>query len=232
MKKKIVFFTGAGVSAESGIKTFRDSDGLWEEYNVMDVATKDGWRRNRELVLEFYNKRHAQLDTVMPNMAHNLIAQLEYDQEYEVLIITQNVDNLHERAGSKNIIHLHGELTKKRSSFNPTSIFDWPAGEDIKSGDTAPDGSQLRPHIVWFGEAVPEYEKAALQVDDADMLVVIGSSLQVYPAAGIVDRVDERVPIYVIDPGFVDINANNIFHIKEKATDGMKTLLKKLKNEH
>lgn len=194
-KKKIVVLTGAGISAESGIKTFRDLDGLWYEHKVEDVASLAGWKRDRQLVLNFYNERRKGLDTVEPNKAHTLLADLE--KEYEVVVITQNVDDLHERGGSTNIIHLHGELRKMCSSNNKNLTL--PYDRDIMLGDKHEDGSQLRPFIVWFGEAVPKIEDAAYQVSTADILVIIGTSLQVYPAAGLLDYVKEGVNIYYLD---------------------------------
>ena len=190
MKKKLVVLTGAGVSAESGISTFRDSDGLWENHNVEDVASIDGWYRDPALVLDFYNARRAQLGTVRPNAAHYAIASLE--QNYDVTVVTQNVDNLHERAGSTRIIHLHGELTKVRpenccnemDGFSEETVFDIGA-DPVHLGDKAPNGAQLRPHIVWFGEAVPKIEAAIDAVEAADVLLIVGTSLQVYPAAGL-----------------------------------------------
>ena len=200
MKKKLVVLTGAGVSAESGISTFRDSDGLWENYKVEDVASIEGWYRNPELVLDFYNARRAQLSQVRPNDAHRAIASLE--NEYDVTVVTQNVDNLHERAGSTRIIHLHGELTKVRpenccnemDGFSEVSVFD--IGTDsISIGDLAPNGAQLRPHIVWFGEAVPKIEAAIDAVEAADVLLIVGTSLQVYPAAGLYAYAKAGTPI-------------------------------------
>ena len=190
MKKKLVVLTGAGVSAESGIMTFRDSDGLWENHKVEDVAAIEGWYKNPELVLDFYNARRSQLATVRPNAAHFAIAELEND--FDVTVITQNVDNLHERAGSTRVIHLHGELTKVRpentynemDGFSEASVFD--IGTDsINIGDLAPNGAQLRPHIVWFGEAVPKIGQALDYVESADIMLIVGTSLQVYPAAGL-----------------------------------------------
>lgn len=196
MKKKIVILTGAGISAESGIKTFRDMDGLWYEHKVEDVASINGWHKNKQLVLDFYNERRKGLADVQPNSAHYALAELEKD--YDVTIITQNVDDLHERAGSTKIIHLHGELTKMCSSRNKELIL--PYTEDIKVGDKHEDGSQLRPFIVWFGEAVPMIEKAADEVWNADVVVVIGTSLQVYPAAGLLDYLKNGAHLYYIDP--------------------------------
>ena len=218
--KSLVVLTGAGISAESGIKTFRDSDGLWEEYNVNDVASIDGWYRNPKLVIDFYNQRRQQLAKASPNDAHYGLTELE--SLFDVQIITQNIDNLHERAGSKNIIHLHGELTKVRSINNDNLITDI-GYTDIKLGDKASDGFQLRPHIVWFGEAVPMLEKAISIVRKADIFVIIGSSLNVYPAAGLINYVSAGIPIYIIDPK--DVNSSKVsLHIKKPATLGVKDL--------
>ena len=217
--KKLVVLTGAGVSAESGIKTFRDSGGLWEEHNVMDVASIDGWRRNPGLVQRFYNERRKDLEKAEPNEAHKILAELE--TRFDVEIITQNVDNLHERAGSTSVLHLHGELTKARSSVNPNEIHDI-GYRPILEGEKASDGSPLRPHIVWFGEAVPMIEPAAEMVGKADILLVIGTSLNVYPAASLVSYTRRDIPIYLIDPGEV-AGAGGFTVIREKATTGMKT---------
>lgn len=194
--KKIAILTGAGVSAESGIATFRDSNGLWENHRVEDVASPEGFAHNPELVLNFYNQRRAQLHTVHPNEGHRLIAALEAD--YDVTVVTQNIDDLHERAGSTNIIHLHGELLKARPAKGDGFIVDWPG--DIKLGDTSDNGIQMRPHIVWFGEAVPEIENAARVVRRADLIIIIGTSMKVYPAAGLVGYADDTVPVIYIDP--------------------------------
>lgn len=225
-KRKITFLTGAGVSAESGISTFRDSDGLWENHNVEDVASIEGWYRNPSLVLDFYNARRRQLKDVRPNPAHYAIASLE--DEYEVTVVTQNVDNLHERAGSTKVIHLHGELTKvrpencccDRDGYSEETVFDIGA-EDIHLGDLAPNGAQLRPHIVWFGEAVPKIDSAIDAVEAADILLIVGTSLQVYPAAGLYRYARMSVPIYIIDPKDVPVRDGRITHIKEVATKGM-----------
>lgn len=227
-KKKILVFTGAGISKESGIDTFRDSDGLWENHKIEDVATPRGWQVNRIRVLDFYNARRKQLSSVHPNKAHDYLADLEKD--YEVVIVTQNVDDLHERAGSSNVIHLHGELLKARSEKNPTLIYDW-AG-DITEEDIAEDGNQLRPHIVWFGENVPEMENAVKEALTADIFVIIGTSMQVYPAAGIVNYVDASVPIIYVDPFDYEDRPDYVEHIKDNAVSGVKKLdkyLKKLK---
>ncbi|MBQ3246256.1 MAG: NAD-dependent deacylase [Bacteroidales bacterium] len=225
-KRKITVLTGAGVSAESGISTFRDSDGLWENHNVEDVASIEGWYRNPSLVLDFYNERRRQLKDVRPNPAHYAIASLE--DEYEVTVVTQNVDNLHERAGSTKVIHLHGELTKvrpencccDRDGYSEETVFDIGA-EDIHLGDLAPNGAQLRPHIVWFGEAVPKIDSAIDAVEAADILLIVGTSLQVYPAAGLYRYARMSVPIYIIDPKDVPVRDGRITHIKEVATKGM-----------
>lgn len=193
---KIVVLTGAGISAESGIKTFRDSDGLWEGHDVMEVASPQGWEANRELVSEFYNLRRAQLLEVEPNAAHKAFADLEED--FHVQIVTQNVDDLHERAGSTSVVHLHGELLKVRSSADEDYILDWK--KDLNAEDLCPKGSALRPHIVWFGEQVPLLETAANLVAQADALFIVGTSMQVYPAAGLVHYAGPQVPIYFIDP--------------------------------
>ncbi len=233
MKKKITVLTGAGVSAESGITTFRDSDGLWENHNVEDVASIEGWYRNPSLVLDFYNARRAQLAAVRPNDAHRAIAALE--NEYDVTVVTQNIDNLHERAGSTRIIHLHGELTKvrpenccnDRDGYSEETVFDigW---DEIHVGDTAPNGAQLRPHIVWFGEAVPKIESAIEAVEAADILLIVGTSLQVYPAAGLYRYAKMTTPIYIIDPKEVPVRDGRITHIKDVATKGMETFKKLL----
>ena len=234
MRKKITVLTGAGVSAESGITTFRDSDGLWENHNVEDVASIEGWYRNPSLVLDFYNARRAQLPTVKPNAAHLAIAELE--NEYDVTVVTQNVDNLHERAGSTRVVHLHGELTKvrpenccnDRDGYSEETVFDIGADE-IHIGDLAPNGAQLRPHIVWFGEAVPKIEKAIDAVEAADILLIVGTSLQVYPAAGLYRYAKMTTPIYIIDPKDVPVRDGRLTHIKDVATKGMETFKKLLK---
>lgn len=226
MKKKLVVLTGAGISAESGIKTFRDSDGLWEGYNVMDVATPEGWRKNPKMVLDFYNQRRRQLHEVLPNLGHQILAELE--NNFEVHIITQNVDNLHEKAGSSNVLHLHGELLKVRSSINKNHILDWTA--DLNFGDVDDKGNQLRPHIVWFGEEVPALEAAIQITEQADIFVVIGTSLQVYPAAGLMEFTSPEIPVFYIDPKPIKIpNLRNPLEvIPEVASEGMIILKKKL----
>ena len=230
--KKLVILTGAGMSAESGISTFRDSGGLWEQHRVEDVATIEGYIRNPELVINFYNERRRQLPMVKPCRGHELVAALE--KFFDVTVITQNVDNLHERAGSTKVIHLHGELMKATSSRNPndpSQIVTLEADHiDIHMGDKAADGSQLRPFIVWFGEAVPEIERAAEIASQADIFVVIGTSLNVYPAAGLVQYVPDRAPIYLIDPKDVPWKASHRYrHIKKGASEGMEELTKMLK---
>tara|TARA_R110002111_G_scaffold248275_2_gene311827 strand:+ start:20586 stop:21260 length:675 start_codon:yes stop_codon:yes gene_type:complete len=219
--KHIVVLTGAGISAESGIKTFRDADGLWEGHDVMEVASPEGFARNPELVLNFYNERRRQLNEVEPNQAHNDLATLE--NNYKVTIITQNVDDLHERAGSTEVIHLHGELRKIRSTQNENDIKVWE--EDLKLGDTCEKGYQLRPHIVWFGEAVPMIEKAVEICYTADILVIIGTSMQVYPAASLIDYVQPNTPIYYIDPKPAMSNNGKVTVIAKSATEGMKEML-------
>ena len=226
-RKNIVVLTGAGMSAESGISTFRDSGGLWEQYRVEDVASIDGYIRNPELVINFYNERRRQLPQVKPCRGHELVAALE--QDYDVTVVTQNVDDLHERAGSTNIIHLHGELlkaTSTREPNDPRQIVQLAPDQDIHIGDTAADGSQLRPFIVWFGEAVPEIERAVDAVMKADILIVIGTSLNVYPAAGLVGFAADDCPIYLIDPKPVQWNASHPFrHILKGASEGMAELM-------
>lgn len=225
----MVVFSGAGISAESGIKTFRDSGGLWEGHDVMEVASPEGWRQNRTLVQNFYNQRRKQLLDCEPNQAHVILADLEKD--FDVSIITQNVDDLHERAGSTRVIHLHGELKKAQSSVDPTLIYNLDHWE-IKDGDKCEKGSQLRPHIVWFGEQVPKMDQAMEIAALADIFLVIGTSLQVYPAAGLVEYIADKTIIYVIDPKNTEMNfRRNVVYIMENATIGMKTLEKMLKSE-
>ncbi len=224
--KKIVVLTGAGISAESGIQTFRDSDGLWEGHDVMEVASPIGYQNNPELVLDFYNKRRKQLLEVLPNKAHTILAELEND--FDVTIITQNVDDLHERAGSTQVIHLHGELLKARNEQDVNSVIDWK--KDIHLGDLDSNNIQLRPHIVWFGEEVPEMENAMRMVQKADYLLVIGTSLQVYPAAGLINYVSEDVLVYYIDPNpatIYDLD-NPIKVLPMAATKGMKVVYEEL----
>ena len=225
--KHIVILTGAGMSAESGLKTFRDADGLWEGHDVMKVATPEGFRDNPELVLEFYNQRRRQLQTVKPNAAHFDLATLEKD--YKVTVITQNVDDLHERAGSSNVIHLHGELLKARNIIDELDYFD--RQEDIKLGDLCPNGHQLRPHIVWFGEAVPMIDKAMEVCAKADALIIIGTSMQVYPAAGLMHYVPEGTPTFFIDPHPAMESRGNLTVIAETATLGVKMVVGILKGK-
>lgn len=226
MKKKLVVLSGAGMSQESGLRTFRDMGGLWEEYRVEDVATPEAWTRNPDLVMRFYNERRKQLYECSPNAGHTGLVDLEKD--FDVHIITQNVDDLHERAGSKNVIHLHGELKKARSSVDPSLVYDID-GWELKFGQKCARGSQLRPHIVWFGEAVPAMEEAVPVVAKADILVVIGTSLNVYPAAGLVDYVEPGTPIFVVDPERPDMYIRNVTYIQEKAGKGVEILKEKLK---
>lgn len=224
--KKIVVLTGAGVSAESGINTFRDADGLWEGHSVTEVATPEGFKRNPKLVLDFYNERRRQLLGVAPNGAHRSLADLE--KYYDVHIITQNVDDLHERAGSSKVVHLHGELLKARSTHDPNTVMDWKT--DIKIGDLCTAGKQLRPHIIWFGEEVPLLEPAAEITAGADILIIIGTSMQVYPAASLIHYAPTNTPIYFIDPkpNIRESDFNNLTIIASGATEGMGFLAQKL----
>lgn len=226
MKKKLVVLTGAGISAESGIKTFRDSDGLWEGHDVMEVASPEGWRNNPALVMDFYNKRRQQLKEVVPNAAHLILAELE--QHFDVHIITQNVDDLHERAGSSNVLHLHGELLKARSTKRENYILDWT--DDLNFGDLDDNGHQLRPHIVWFGEAVPALEEAVSITNEADFFAVVGTSLQVYPAAGLIDFAKPGTPLFYVDlnPARIPNLRNELEVIPTTASEGMKLLKEKL----
>ena len=225
-KPKLVVLTGAGISAESGIKTFRDGNGLWEEYNIEDVATPQAWVNNKELVLDFYNKRREQALNVKPNEAHYVLAELE--EKFDVHIITQNVDNLHERAGSSNVLHLHGELFKSRGTVDATLVYDI-QGPHLNVGDLCEKGSQLRPHIVWFGEAVPAMQRAYMITQRADVFIVVGTSLQVYPAAGLIDYVPQAARKYLVDPNDVSLNGSmNFVVIKKKAGAGLRELLKML----
>ena len=231
-KLRIAVLTGAGVSAESGLGTYRDNGGLWDNYDPMEVASIDGWYRNRKLVLDFYNMQRARLKDVLPNDAHRMIASLE--DRADVSVITQNVDNLHERAGSTKVIHLHGEVTKVRpesgvydDSFSEREVFDI-GYEDVNHGDKAPNGSQLRPHIVFFGEAVPKLEKAVEEVEKADIVLIVGTSLQVYPAASLYRYARPDARIYIIDPADVPLREPRIVHIKDVATSGMRKFLEEL----
>jgi NAD-dependent deacetylase len=225
MKPILVVLSGAGMSAESGISTFRDSNGLWENHDVKDVASPEGFRKNPTLVLEFYNQRRRQLLDVKPNAGHLALKELEKD--YEVYIITQNVDDLHERAGSTNIVHLHGELKKVRSTKNERLVYDWLG--DLVMGDLSKDdGAQLRPHIVWFGEMVPELEKAARIVAKANVVMIIGTSMQVYPAAGLVDYASSSAKVFYIDPNPAKVSRKNLIVIDEKATTGVRKAMLQL----
>ena len=228
--KKITILTGAGISAESGISTFRDSNGLWENHDIMEVASPQGWRKNRELVLNFYNLRRRQLKEVKPNAGH--LALVELEAKYDVSIITQNVDNLHEKAGSSKVIHLHGELTKARSTLYESLVYDWEG--DLVIGDKCEKGSQLRPHIVWFGEMVPMLDVAANEVSKARVVIIIGTSMQVYPAAGLVAYAKAGIPIYYIDPK-PSLNhelqtITNLKVIAEPATTGVRKVVDELLN--
>ncbi|MGM9767197.1 MAG: Sir2 family NAD-dependent protein deacetylase [Candidatus Cryptobacteroides sp.] len=230
MKKHIVVLTGAGVSAESGISTFRDNGGLWDKFDPQVVASIDGWHEDKALLLDFYNIRRKELAGVKPNAAHLAIAALE--EKFNVDVITQNVDNLHERAGSTRVLHLHGELTKVRpegcyndeDGFSEKTVFDIGYGE-IHLGDTAPNGQQLRPHIVWFGEPVPKIGKAIDIVSGADVLLIVGSSLSVYPAAGLYRYAPYEAPVYLIDPADVNVRDKRIRHIREVASKGMEEFI-------
>ncbi|MDC3336550.1 NAD-dependent deacylase [Flavobacteriales bacterium] len=227
--QKLVVLSGAGVSAESGLKTFRDSDGLWEEYDVMEVATPEAWKANPKLVLEFYNKRREQVLNAQPNSAHADIARL--DKQYDVTVITQNIDDLHERSGSKNVLHLHGQITQSRSSAEENLIYEL-NGSQIKIGDLCEHGSQLRPNIVWFGEAVPNISAAQKIVSQADILLIVGTSLNVYPAAGLIHCADFRVKKFLVDPKYVHLtDIENLEVIKEKATVGVPLAIQSLNNQ-
>lgn len=228
LKKNLIVLTGAGVSAESGLKTFRDSDGLWMGYDVYEVASPQGWQKNKELVLDFYNQRRKEVAKALPNAAHAAIAELE--KHFNVTIITQNIDDLHERAGSKKVIHLHGEIFKMRSEKDENTFYD--IKDDIHIGDKAPDGFQLRPHVVWFGEQVPMIEEAASVLPSADIFILAGTSLQVYPAAGLIDYLPRGIPKYIIDnnPPYVPPH-HNFTIIKETATKGMEEVKKTLQNQ-
>lgn len=226
MKSKVVILSGAGVSAESGINTFRGSDGLWEGHRIEEVASPIGWANNRKKVLDFYNLRRAQLKEVKPNKAHFTIAKME--NNFDVTVVTQNVDNLHEKAGSTNVMHLHGELTKVRSTINENLIYRWE--DDLNEGHTCELGSQLRPHIVWFGEAVPLIEKAAEIVQSADIIIIVGTSMKVYPAAGLIGFAKPDSKIFYIDPSpgsAYELDRTEFVNIKEKATKGFDILIEK-----
>lgn len=218
--KKLVVLSGAGISAESGISTFRDSNGLWENHRIEDVASPEGFQRNPQMVLDFYNARRRQLNDVHPNLAHELIAELEKD--FQVVVITQNVDDLHERAGSTEVVHLHGELKKVRPQNQEEPVLSW--NKDLNLGDVDEYGNQLRPHIVWFGEMVPKMDEAIEQVSDADILLVIGTSLQVYPAAGLLNYAPKSCQLFVIDPHLENTYTDDSRFFKLSATEGMKKL--------
>lgn len=224
--KEVVVLTGAGMSADSGLATFRDSGGLWEGYDINEVATLDGWHRNPERVLDFYNLRRKQAFEAEPNQGHKALARLE--EKFDVTVVTQNVDDLHERGGSTNVLHLHGELRKARSVKNVELVYDI-GSKPINLGDTSEDGEQLRPHIVWFGEMVPMLEQAARVVEQADLLIVIGTSLVVYPAAGLVDYATPGIPKYIIDPATPELSSFHGWeHIKSRAAEGTPELVDKL----
>jgi NAD-dependent deacetylase len=227
MKKKLVILTGAGMSAESGLKTFRDSNGLWENYRIEDVATPEAWVRNPQIVLDFYNERRKQAAEALPNQGHQILAELE--KYFDVQIITQNVDGLHEKAGSTNVLHLHGELSKVRSVKNKDLVYEIGA-KSVKLGDTAEDGGQIRPDIVWFGEMVPMIEIAADICLNAELFIVVGTSLQVYPAAGLVGYVGNQVPKYVVDPSLpsYSFSTKNVEFIQKNAVAGLEELKEKL----
>jgi NAD-dependent deacetylase len=221
-----VVLTGAGISAESGLKTFRDTDGLWEGYNVYDVATPEAWQKNPDLVQDFYNQRRKQVLAAQPNDAHRGLVELE--KYYEVYIITQNIDDLHERAGSSNVIHLHGVITRSQSDLNPDLTYPI-NGWEIKMGDRCQLGSQLRAHVVWFGESVPMIETASEICESADIFILVGSSLAVYPAAGLINFVPSQSPRYIIDPRIPEVrNRKQVIRIEKTATEGVKELLQLL----
>ncbi|MCC6180251.1 MAG: NAD-dependent deacylase [Bacteroidia bacterium] len=225
-KKKIVVFSGAGMSAESGIKTFRDSGGLWEQYNIEEVATPNAWKKNPSLVLDFYNQRRKQILHAKPNEAHYLVADLQND--FDIQVITQNIDDLHERAGSQKVLHLHGEILKSQSTANASLTYPIHT-EELKMGDTCELGSQLRPHIVWFGEAVPEMATASRVVEQADIFITIGTSLNVYPAANLIHEAPQHIAKYLIDPGNFNLDyIKNLNFIQATASEGLKILRQKL----
>src|SRR6478609_9975547 len=226
----IVILTGAGISAESGLQTFRDAGGLWEGYRIEDVATPEAWHKDKKLVLDFYNQRRKSALEAQPNAAHYALKELE--EKYKVIIITQNVDDLHERAGSSNVLHLHGELFKSRSTAVPRLVYPI-NGWELNLGDKCEMGSQLRPHIVWFGEAVPMMDKAIMETETADLFMVVGTSLQVYPAAGLIDYLRPEVPKYIIDPNLPSVRSQaNLQLVNEKATTGVKKIVDKLLANH
>ncbi len=222
--KKVTVLTGAGISAESGIKTFRDEDGLWEGHDVMQVASPAGWKNDMELVLDFYNQRRRQLLKVKPNEAHKALVRLE--DKFDVHIITQNIDDLHERAGSRQVTHLHGELLKARSTFDDDLVLDW--RDDIKPGDFCEYNKQLRPHVVWFGEAVPMFEKAAEIISDSELVIIIGTSMQVYPAAGLIEFAPRHAPVYFIDPKPNIQQSKRLKIINKTAVEGVPEVVEQL----
>jgi NAD-dependent deacetylase len=218
MKKKLVVFSGAGISAESGVQTFRDANGLWENHRVEDVASPEGFKRNPQMVLDFYNARRRQLNEVSPNKAHLILAELE--DYFDVQIVTQNVDDLHERAGSTKVVHLHGELKKARPINSETNIISWE--KDLNLGDLTSDGIQLRPHIVWFGEMVTEMDYAINLCSNADLFLIVGTSMSVYPAAGLIQYIRQDCEVFVIDPQLSNTYTNSENYFKTSATSGMK----------
>lgn len=224
MKKKLIVLTGAGISAESGLKTFRDSDGLWEGYDINEVATPGGWKKNPGLVLEFYNMRRRSVREALPNEAHLGLARLK--ELFDIHIITQNIDDLHERAGSPQVLHLHGEIFKMRSEKNESIIYD--IQDNIQMGDLAPDGGQFRPHIVWFEEPVPLIVEAGRLVHHADIFIIIGTSLAVYPAAGLIDFAPENIPKFIIDKNIPRTRIQNLYSIQKTATEGIRILEEQL----
>ncbi|MBS7565023.1 NAD-dependent deacylase [Mucilaginibacter sp. Bleaf8] len=227
--KRVVVLTGAGISAESGLKTFRDSDGLWEGYDIEEVATPQAWQRNPALVQEFYNMRRKSVIEAQPNAAHYALAQLQ--DKFDVTIITQNIDDLHERAGSTNVVHLHGIITRSQSSLNPELTYPM-EGWELGMNEVCELGSPLRPHVVWFGEPVPMIEKAAAICATADVFILIGTSLAVYPAAGLVDFIPDGVPKYIIDPNIPYVRgANSVIKIEQKATTGVPQVVSELMNQ-
>jgi NAD-dependent deacetylase len=226
--KKLIVLTGAGISAESGLKTFRDTDGLWEGYDVYEVASPQGWAKNPALVLDFYNLRRKDVRAAQPNLAHIALAELE--KHFQVTIVTQNIDDLHERAGSSRVVHLHGEIFKMRGEKSHSTVYDIQG--EINLGDLAPDGSQLRPHIVWFGEAVPEIENAARIMETADIFILAGTSLQVYPAAGLMQYLPRGVPKYIVDKKIPPVDHyQNVIEVEKPATEGMDWVKKMLLGE-
>ncbi len=229
MKKRLVVLTGAGISAESGIATFRDANGLWEGHDVMEVASPQGWRKNQGLVLDFYNQRRKNAHSAQPNAGHLALADLE--QDFDVRIITQNVDDLHERAGSSHVLHLHGKLFESRSTLDPSLVYPL-EGWELKQGDKCERGSQLRPNIVWFGEPVTLMEQAMEETMQADLFLVVGTSLVVYPAAGLVDFVPAHVPVFVVDPNLPDMRQHpNLHRYEEKASTGMQKVARLLREK-